>query len=75
MSGNKFEQTLKTMIPRIIRGVAKALQTNINMATNIFYTSKTYALLSDYGTGLWLQDENYIIGMLINEVQIASYCY
>lgn len=74
MVGNKFEKTLMTKIPRIITGISKTLNIDRSVATSIFYTSRTYALLSDYNTGLWHQDVAYILNVALSELNMVTFC-
>lgn len=74
MGVNRFEKTLKTNIPRVITRLSETLNIDKELATSMLYSSKTYALLSDYNTGLWRMTIEYITSMALQEVSVSTYC-
>lgn len=56
----------------IIMMLAEVLQINAERALNLFYSTNTYALLSNPDSGLQLMSDQYILDDIIEELRMRQ---
>ena len=64
------DQVLWRKEGRIVDLLAKRLDIDTELALDIFYNSRTYALLENPDSGLQLQSDEYILNDLLQELDM-----